>query len=120
MSPACAPGPPPARRPPLRLRRKVFPAAAGGPRRYGLCGLGEQARAAGDIDDPDWIAGSIQRRKVIKPNSVYNNGSPGGYDDVVFYRQPNYVDRIGCTRNGAQGNLAGTYQIRSHKWVTSC
>lgn len=73
-----------------------------------------------DVSDPDWRSGAITCFGVTTPRSIYNNGYAGGYDDVVYYINTGYNDRIGCTRVGVQGNLAGTYVVRSHQWVTSC
>jgi hypothetical protein len=40
---------------------------------------------------------------------------------ICSWAKTNHVSRIGCTRQGVQGNLAGTYQLRSHEWTTgSC
>jgi hypothetical protein len=37
---------------------------------------------------------------------------------VAFYASTNNNDRIGCTRQQQGGNLAGTYKVRSHQWIT--
>ncbi|MBB1242134.1 peptidase inhibitor family I36 protein [Streptomyces durbertensis] len=75
-----------------------------------------------DGNDSDWRGGGITCSWAGTHNvkSVYNNGFASGYKDVVYYTGANYQNRIGCTKVGNQGNLAGTYKLRSHKWVTSC
>ncbi|MGW0825183.1 peptidase inhibitor family I36 protein [Streptomyces sp. NPDC002845] len=75
-----------------------------------------------DGNDSDWRGGSIRCSWAGTNNvkSVYNNGYNSGKKDVVYYKKADYKDRVGCTKVGKQGNLAGTYKVRSHKWVTSC
>lgn len=73
-----------------------------------------------DGNDNDWRNGSIQCSWAADNNvrSVYNNGTSGM--SVVYYSGANYETRKGCTKSGVKGNLAGTYKLRSHKWVSSC
>jgi hypothetical protein len=81
---------------------------------------GQGERCAWDVADPDWASGSVRCSWALTTNvqSVYNNGtSSDGSTGVTYYRQGNFSGRIGCTRNGQRGNLAGTYKIRSHKWT---
>lgn len=73
--------------------------------------------------DNDWTAAPVicSWAKTTNVASVYNNGTSRSFTGVVYFTQTNYVSRIGCTRQGVQGNLAGNYQLRSHEWTTgSC
>ncbi len=73
--------------------------------------------------DNDWTAEPVicSWAKTNNVKSVYNHGTSTRFTGVVYFTQTNYVSRIGCTRQGVQGNLAGTYQLRSHEWTTgSC
>jgi Peptidase inhibitor family I36 len=72
------------------------------------------------VADPDWTSGSIVCSWATTHNvkSVYNHGTSSSFSGVRYYTQTNYNGSIGCTRQGGQGNLAGTYQLRSHQWVT--
>jgi hypothetical protein len=80
---------------------------------------GTGARCMWDVADPDWTGGSIRCSWAAdrEVKSVYNRGTSSA-TGVVFYRQTGYYDRIGCTRQGQKGDLAGTYQVRSHKWTS--
>lgn len=71
------------------------------------------------VADPDWRNGAIQCSWAADKNvrSVFNNGQNPNLTGVVYYRGANYHDRVGCTRQGQKGNLAGTYKLRSHKWT---
>ena len=73
-----------------------------------------------DVDDPDWTSGNItcswSQTKHVK--SVFNNGYPDQYQDVAYFLASG--QRIGCTKRGVKGNLAGTYHVKSHKWITKC
>ncbi|MDQ0950181.1 hypothetical protein QFZ24_004104 [Streptomyces phaeochromogenes] len=77
-------------------------------------------RCAWDGDDKDWRNGAIKCSWSAdkKVRSVYNNGTSG--KAVVYYNDSDYKDRKGCTTKGKKGNLAGTYTLRSHKWVNGC
>jgi hypothetical protein len=68
----------------------------------------------------DWQAGAARCSWAATNNvkSIYNNGNSG--QSVVYYTSSNFKDRIGCTKKGVKGNLAGTYKVRSHKWVEKC
>ncbi|MCC3655337.1 MULTISPECIES: peptidase inhibitor family I36 protein [Streptomyces] len=79
-------------------------------------------KCAWDIADPDWQNGAVKCSWAATTNvkSVWNAGT-GSYSGVAYYKGANYTDRVGCTRNQHGGNLAGTYKVRSHKWITgSC
>jgi hypothetical protein len=73
-----------------------------------------------DANDADWRNGTTRCSWSADKNvrSVYNNGTSGMA--VVYYSGANYETRKGCTTKGKKGNLAGTYKLRSHKWVSSC
>lgn len=75
---------------------------------------------AWDGNDSDWRNGAVQCSWAADNNvrSVYNNGTSG--KAVVYYSGANHENRKGCTTKGKKGNLAGTYKLRSHKWVNSC
>lgn len=49
---------------------------------------------------------------LVKPRSVRNRSD----NRVHYYAQHDFEDRIGSTVAGDQGNLAGTYTIRSLKF----
>ena len=72
------------------------------------------------VADPDWTSGAIKCGWASTHNveSVYNHGTSTGFSGVRYYLRTNYQSSIGCTPQGKQGNLAGTYQLRSHQWVT--
>ncbi|MCG8927220.1 peptidase inhibitor family I36 protein [Lentzea sp. CC55] len=75
-----------------------------------------------DVADPDWTSGSVKCSWAAdrEVKSVYNRGTSSA-KGVVFYRNTGYNNRIGCTRQGQKGDLAGTYQVRSHQWTSgSC
>ncbi|GAA2950881.1 hypothetical protein GCM10010446_40160 [Streptomyces enissocaesilis] len=74
------------------------------------------------VADADRTQGSIRcswsRTHNVK--SVRNRGtsSAGG---VASYQWANHNTRKGCTPQGARGNLAGTYLLTSHQWISgSC
>ncbi|TLS44488.1 hypothetical protein FE633_19440 [Streptomyces montanus] len=77
-------------------------------------------RCTWDGFDPDWRNGAVRCSWSADKNvrSVFNNGTSG--KSVVYYSGANYETRKGCTRMGQKGNLAGTYKLRSHEWVSSC
>lgn len=80
-------------------------------------------RCSWNVADPDWTAGlyvcSWSSTRNVK--SVYNHGTDSSLSGVAFYTSRNYVNRIGCTRQGQLGNLAGTYKVYSSRWITgSC
>ncbi|MFF8913994.1 peptidase inhibitor family I36 protein [Streptomyces sp. NPDC015032] len=80
------------------------------------------SKCSWDAADPDTLSGSVVcswMKSGTKVKSVYNHGtSSDGSTGVVFFRKKDYVDRIGCTKNGSGGNLAGTYIPRSLKWTS--
>jgi hypothetical protein len=73
-----------------------------------------------DVADPDWQGGSIRCSWSATSNvkSVFNAGTSSA-TGVAYYGGANYVDRKGCTRQQHGGNLAGTYKVRSHRWISS-
>ncbi|GAA2580396.1 peptidase inhibitor family I36 protein [Streptomyces violaceus] len=80
------------------------------------------SKCAWDAADPDWQNGAIKCSWAATTNvkSVWNAGT-GDYSGVAYYKGANYTDRVGCTRQQHGGNLAGTYKVRSHKWISgSC
>lgn len=70
--------------------------------------------------DPDWQEGATVCSWADTSNvkSVYNNGRSGMV--VIYYKGADYTDRVGCTKSGVKGNLAGTYKVRSHHWADEC
>ncbi|MEU0797313.1 peptidase inhibitor family I36 protein [Amycolatopsis sp. NPDC005961] len=84
---------------------------------------GTGGRCMWSVADPDWTSGAIRRSWATNAEvkSVYNRGTSSGFTGVRYYRNTGYNNSAGCTRQGQKGDLAGTYQIRSHQWVTgSC
>jgi hypothetical protein len=80
------------------------------------------SKCAWDVADPDWQGGAVRCSWSATTNvkSVWNAGT-GSYSGVAYYTGANYTSRIGCTRQQHGGNLAGTYKVRSHQWITgSC
>ncbi|WP_405554917.1 peptidase inhibitor family I36 protein [Streptomyces sp. NBC_01171] len=77
------------------------------------------SKCAWDVADPDWQGGAVKCSWAATTNvrSVFNAGT-GSSSGVAFYSGTNYSGRIGCTRNQQGGNLAGTYKVRSHKWIS--
>lgn len=72
--------------------------------------------------DSDWTSAPDVCSWATSSNvkSVYNAGTSSA-TGVAYYRNTGYNDRIGCTKQGKKGDLAGTYQLRSHKWISgSC
>ncbi|MFF0203387.1 peptidase inhibitor family I36 protein [Streptomyces sp. NPDC005017] len=70
--------------------------------------------------DPDWQGGNVRCSWAATTNvkSVWNAGTSSA-TGVAYYLGANYSNRIGCTRQQHGGNLAGTYKVRSHKWISS-
>ncbi|CAM5626018.1 peptidase inhibitor family I36 protein [Streptomyces purpurascens] len=80
------------------------------------------SKCAWDVADPDWQGGAVRCSWAATTNvkSVWNAGT-GDYSGVAYYRGANYSNRVGCTRQQHGGNLAGTYKVRSHQWISgSC
>ncbi|MFF0158867.1 peptidase inhibitor family I36 protein [Streptomyces sp. NPDC005263] len=80
------------------------------------------SKCSWDTADPDWQSGDVRCSWAATTNvkSVWNAGT-GDFSGVAYYKGANYSDRVGCTRQQQGGNLAGTYKVRSHKWITgSC
>ncbi|WP_433531790.1 peptidase inhibitor family I36 protein [Micromonospora sp. CA-263727] len=80
---------------------------------------GTGSRCIWNGDDPDWRSGSaICSWSATSPvRSVFNNGRDPAFSGVAYYLNTNYGSRVGCTPQGARGNLTGTYSPRSHQWV---
>jgi hypothetical protein len=73
--------------------------------------------------DSDWATGTDVCSWALTTNvkSIWNRGTSTSYTGVAYYKQTGYTDRVGCTRQGRSGNLAGTYKVRSHRWISgSC
>ncbi|MCK1798261.1 peptidase inhibitor family I36 protein [Streptomyces sp. XM4193] len=84
----------------------------------GSNGTGKMCNWAGN--DKDWRSGSevCSWSATTNVRSIYNNGRRM---DVAYYKAADHKgNRIGCTKKGKQGNLAGTYTLRSHKWLDKC
>ncbi|MHC0434210.1 protein kinase domain-containing protein [Streptomyces sp. O3] len=94
-------------------------------------GNGEMCSWEGD--DEDWLAGDERcawtRDRPVK--SIFNNShDPAELAGVAYYRGADFTPagfdltrdsrRTGCTSARSQGNLAGTYAPRSHRWVERC
>ncbi|WP_234325728.1 peptidase inhibitor family I36 protein [Streptomyces sp. NRRL S-146] len=80
------------------------------------------SKCAWDVADPDWQSGAVRCSWAATTNvkSVWNAGTSSS-TGVAYYRGANYSDRVGCTRQQHGGNLAGTYKVRSHRWISgSC
>lgn len=93
---------------------------------YNICFFtgrnGTGSRCTWDVADADWAGGAVRCSWALTTNvaSVMNLGtSDDGSTGVAFYRGTNYTTRAGCIRNQHGGNLAGTYKLRSHKWISS-
>lgn len=83
---------------------------------------GTGGRCMWSVADPDWTSGSIACSWATTANvkSVYNAGTSSA-SGVAYYKNTGYNNRVGCTRQGKKGDLAGTYQLRSHQWISgSC
>ena len=74
--------------------------------------------------DNDWQVAPVVCSWSATTNvaSVYNAGTSTSFTGVAYWTTANYSgNRIGCTPQGHGGNLAGTYKLRSHKWIqTAC
>lgn len=84
---------------------------------------GTGSRCMWDIADPNWTTGSYRCSWATSQNvkSVWNRGTSTQFSGVAYYLQTEYRSRVGCTRRGQSGNLAGTYNVLSHRWITgSC
>lgn len=49
--------------------------------------------------------------------SVFNNGTGSRFTGVAYCLDKDCRNRVGCTKQGKVGNLAGSYEVRSHRWV---
>ncbi|MEU9144980.1 peptidase inhibitor family I36 protein [Streptomyces sp. NPDC048349] len=79
-------------------------------------------RCAWSVADPDWQGGSIRCSWAATTNvkSVFNAGTSSA-TGVAYYLSTDYNNRIGCERQQHGANLAGTYKVRSHRWISgSC
>jgi Peptidase inhibitor family I36 len=84
---------------------------------------GTGSRCMWSVADSDWATGTDVCSWALTTNvkSIWNRGTSSSYTGVAYYKQTGYTDRVGCTRQGASGNLAGTYKVRSHRWISgSC
>ena len=84
---------------------------------------GGGSRCAWSVADPSWTGGTSVCSWATTTNvkSVWNNGSSSSYTGVAYYLSRDYGNRVGCTPQGARGNLVGDYKVLSHQWVTgSC
>jgi hypothetical protein len=84
---------------------------------------GTGSRCMWDVADPNWATGAYvcSWARTTNVKSVWNRGTNSSLTGVAYYLRPNYSDRIGCTPQGARGNLRGTYMLWSHRWInTSC
>jgi hypothetical protein len=81
---------------------------------------GTGSRCMWSVADPDWATGGTVCSWALTTNvkSVWNRGTSSA-TGVAYYLQTNYTNRVGCTRQGQSGNLAGTYKVRSHRWISS-
>lgn len=63
--------------------------------------------------DQDWTSGaticSWSRTRNVKSVANYTSRR------MQYYKEPNYVNRVGSTLSGVSGNLAGTYMLGSHR-----
>lgn len=82
---------------------------------------GSGSRCMWSIADNDWATGASVCSWATTTNvkSVWNRGTSSA-TGVEFFTSTNYASssRIGCTRQGGSGNLAGTYKLRSHRWTS--
>jgi hypothetical protein len=78
---------------------------------------GAGSRCYWNADDPNWLSGSIRCSWADTYNvrSVSNRKTVR----VEYFTSTNYRNRIGSTTGLGRGNLAGTYELRSHRWVNS-
>jgi hypothetical protein len=65
--------------------------------------------------DEDWTSGGTvcSWATTMNVKSVINNTS----HRIEYFKKTGYRDRVGSTMPGVRGNLAGTYQLRSHRLV---
>jgi hypothetical protein len=83
-------------------------------------GNGTGARCQWAGEDNNWsVAPGVcsWASKGTPVKSVWNRGTSSALTGVVYYFSTNYQSRIGCTKQGQRGNLAGTYAPRSHRWI---
>jgi hypothetical protein len=83
---------------------------------------GTGSRCMWDVADNDWTSGTYKCSWATTKNvkSVYNAGTSSA-TGVAYYKDTGHNTRVGCTKQGKKGDLAGTYELRSHKWIsTSC
>ncbi|MFG3256665.1 protein kinase [Streptomyces sp. NPDC048172] len=80
-------------------------------------------------DDTNWQSGRDTCRwaRTRPVRSIFNNdGESKRRHDVEYHWRADYEprkdgsSRIGCTAVNTQGNLAGTYAPRSHRWIRHC
>ncbi|MGW0563024.1 peptidase inhibitor family I36 protein [Streptomyces sp. NPDC003016] len=83
---------------------------------------GTGSKCSWSVADEDWTQGSIRCSwsQTHHVKSVWNRGTSSA-SGVAYYQWANYNTRKGCTPQGARGNLAGTYMLKSHRWISgSC
>ncbi|MFE9093398.1 peptidase inhibitor family I36 protein [Streptomyces sp. NPDC007264] len=80
---------------------------------------GTGSKCAWTEADPDWTQGLIKCSwsQTTNVKSVWNRGTDSSLTGVAYYQWANYNTRKGCTPQGTRGNLAGTYMLKSHRWV---
>lgn len=80
---------------------------------------GKGKRCMWDVADKDWTAGNVKCSWATEDEvkSIYNRGTSSA-TGVVYYKDTGYNSRVGCTKQGKKGDLAGTYQVRSHQWTS--
>jgi Peptidase inhibitor family I36 len=81
---------------------------------------GTGSRCMWSGSDPDWTTAPGRCSWATDQNvkSVWNRGTSSSFTGVAFYNRTGYSTRKGCTKQGKSGNLAGTYQVHSHRWIT--
>lgn len=82
---------------------------------------GTGSRCMWSVADPNWVTGAIKCSWAATSyvRSVMNRGTSSSFTGVAYYLTIDYDNRIGCTKQGNSGNLAGTYELRSHRWITT-
>lgn len=80
-------------------------------------------RCVWDVSDPDTTSGTYACSWADDTNvrSIVNNGSYDGPSSVAYWTTKDMQgSRVGCTSISSYGDLAGTYEVHSLKWVDSC
>lgn len=104
-------------------------AAEAAPAEWGACASGNVcfytgydgtgSKCSWSVADPDWTQGDTRCSwsQTTNVRSVWNRGTSSSYTGVAYYQWADYNTRKGCTVQGARGNLAGTYKLKSHRWI---